>query len=511
MAFNWDDHPVEDKKATGTAGAFNWDTHPVETNERSLPSELESGLRGAAQGVTFGFADEAAGGLEAAKDWITNDPSGFMANYRKHRNESRANYKSAEQANPASYMSGQFGGAVVPALFTSGGSIPASIGSLAAQGAAQGLGSSESDLMQGDLSGAVRDTALGSAIGGATGVAGKAISKIPFQKAATYIGDKLGETAERLAARGLGAERGTIKKLGDEEVRAAGRYALDEGIVTPLASTDDMIARNSLIQRDAGNQMGSVYKTIDDAGASTFNPLDVATKVEKKVGDFWRSPINRGETRQLENTLDSILMRSPEGGNIPLSEAQILKQELGKVANWKNKVSITDKEKMARDAYGVVSSAIDEATEQGANKIEAGGLKETLQEAKNLFSKSKTAEELLENKNAREQGNRLFGLTDNIIGGASIGAAPATGGASLAIPIGKKVIERYGINTGATLADNLSDIVARSPQALGKFAKPLQDAAARGATSLAATNFVLQQTNPEYRQMILKSPDEQEE
>ena len=68
MALNWDDHPVEDKKATGTAGAFNWDTHPVETNERSLPSELESGLRGAAQGVTFGFADEAAGGLEAA--WL---------------------------------------------------------------------------------------------------------------------------------------------------------------------------------------------------------------------------------------------------------------------------------------------------------------------------------------------------------------------------------------------------------------------------------------------------------
>lgn len=511
MAFNWDDHPVDDQNESGGTGAFSWDSLPLENQLSSQVSPIESGVRGAVQGLSLGFADEATGALEAAKDWLSNDPSGFMTNYRKHRDESRANYRTAENANPGTYMTGQVGGAIAPALATVGGSLPATVGSLAAQGAAQGLGSSEADLTYGDVSGAVRDTALGSAIGGATGIAGKALSKIPIGKAAEYISGKLGENAERLAARGLGAERATIKKIGDEKIRQAGRYALDEGIVTPLASTEDMIARNAAVQKGAGSQMGEVYKTIDDAGASSFNPLDVATKVEKELGDFWRSPINKAEGRQLENTLDSILMRSPTGENIPLSEAQTLKQELGKVANWKNKVSITDKERMARDAYGIVSSAIDEATEAGANKVGAEGLKETLQEAKGLFGKSKTASELLENKNAREQGNRLFGLTDNIIAGASLGTAPATGGASLAIPVGKKVLERYGINTSAVIADNLSEILATAPQRFGRFAKPLQDAAARGGNSLAATNFVLQQTNPEYRKMILKSPDDQEE
>ncbi len=503
MAFNFDDYPDADEKS-----AFDFDAYPDDKQQEPSVSQLESGARGVAQGASFGFADEATGVLEAAKDWLANDPKGFMANYQKHRDESRANYKAAEGANPTSYMAGQFGGALAPAILSGGTSIPA----LAAQGAAQGLGASEADLTQGDVSGAARDAAIGSAIGGAAGVAGEAISKIPFGKAANYVSEKLGEGAERLAARGLGAERGTIKKLGDQKIREAGRYALDEGITTPFASTDDMIARNAVLKKGAGEEMGQVYKTIDDAGASTFNPLDVASKVDDKIGGFYRSPINRGETNQLENTLESILMRGDQ--NLPLTEAQALKEELGKVANWKNKLTVTDKERMARDAYGVVSEAIDQATETGAKQIGVEGIEDTLKNAKGLYGKSKVAEELLENKQAREQGNRLFGLSDSIIAGGSLAAAPMSGGLSLStvIPLAaKKGFEKYGINTGAVIADNLSNIVAKAPQLLGKFAKPLEAASARGGNSLAATHFILQQINPEYRKIANTPLDEEDE
>ena len=58
----------------------------------------------------------------------------------------------------------------------------------------------------------------------------------------------------------------------------------------------------------------------------------------------------------------------------------------------------------------------------------------------------------------------------------------------------KKFAENMGnISTG------LNNLVTKTPEVLGKYAPALQQAAARGGTSLAATNYVLQQTDPEYR------------
>jgi len=50
--------------------------------------------------------------------------------------------------------------------------------------------------------------------------------------------------------------------------------------------------------------------------------------------------------------------------------------------------------------------------------------------------------------------------------------------------------------------DKLSQLVQSNPQVLGKYAGPLQDAAQRGSSSLAATNFALYQNDPDYRAII---------
>lgn len=462
--------------------------------EKSNPvSQLESGLRGAAQGIGMGFADETTGGLEALWNKVKGDPRAFGDLYKQYRDESRSNYNAAEEANPITYGGGQIAGGVgsllIPGLnVAKGAGLAATAGKAALQGGLTGIGSSEAD----DLSGLAKDAASGAAIGGVLGSAGHAIGA-----AIPKVGEALDSTAEKLAGRALGAERGTFKKLGEDKIREAGRYALDEGIVTPLASTESMAARNAATQQRAGRGMGDVYKAIDEQGASSFNPLDVAGKVDEKVGSFWRSPINRGETNQLENTLESILMRGDK--NIPLTEAQTLKQELGKVANWKNTLNITDKERMARDAYGVVSGAIDDATEQGAKAIGKEALTDTLKQSKKLFGNSKTAEELLSNKQAREQGNRMFGLTDSIVGAGAFAGGPAT---SLAAVGTKKLAERYGMQTAAYSADKLANIVKSTPERFGKYGSVLQKAAERGGTSLGATHFVLMNSDPSYRETV---------
>jgi hypothetical protein len=66
-------------------------------------------------------------------------------------------------------------------------------------------------------------------------------------------------------------------------------------------------------------------------------------------------------------------------------------------------------------------------------------------------------------------------------------------------------------NTPAVSTVNTLGEILKTPSKLGRFAKPLQDAQAKGSTAMAATHFVLSQTDEEYRKVIgnlMKIPGE---
>lgn len=430
-----------------------------------------SGIRKLLQGATGGLSDEFSGAVEAGGRALgfegagsgpvenityTGDPTIdaqiLKSSYQKGRDAERAGLKAAEQINPGISRVADITGAVVSPLnkLASGASLAKQAALL---GGITGFGTSESDsvLQQ------AKDTAAGAALGGVTGKA--------FEKAAPAItkylkskGEDVKEAANWMAAKALGAERGTVKSLGPEQVSKIGSYALENKILSPLANTDDLVARNEAVKQGAADLRNSVYNQIDQAGASTFNPLDVAANVETKVGDFWRSPINKGEASQLENTLESILMRGKD--NVSLKEAQKLKEELGKVAKWKNNLAPTDKEMMARDAYGVVASAIDDAAAKGAKSLNKKGLVEDLMFGNRTYSAGKGAEALLDNKVARETGNKMLGLTDWGLLGGGASAGLLTGGATVLPTVGllgaKKAAEKYGAQNSALLLNALS-------------------------------------------------------
>lgn len=335
------------------------------------------------------------------------------------------------------------------------------VGGGAAIGGINALGNSDKE----DLGGLAKDTALGAGLGAGVGVG---LGKVtPYVEAGV---DKVAKgtrsLAEKFGARALGAERGTIKSLGINKVKDAAGQMLDNGGFSPLANTDDLISRNAALKDKGGQMMGKAYDAVDSAGASTFSPLEAAKDVEGKLGDFYRSPINRGETNQLKNTIDSILMRTTSDTEaIPLREAQNLKEELGKVANWKNNLNVTDKEKMAREAYGIVSEHIDNAVAKGSDVIDKAGLSKTLQEGKGLYSNASAAEKLLQNKQAREQGNGLIGLTDAIAGAGALGYGGATGDWKSAggIMLAKKGLQKYGAQNAALGLNKVSQMLMRSP------------------------------------------------
>lgn len=456
------------------------DFNPDEYLAKATPaSKVDTAVMQGLQGATAGFLDEASGAGEAigralgieglggsfsdvgfAKGGPTLDKDILKEAYRRARDRKRGILKKQEADNPATAGVAKFAGMVASPLSkaTKGLSLARAGGVI---GGVNALGESTAE----DLPGMAKDTAIGYGTGA---ILGKGIEKAsPYISAGT---EKLGKgarnLAERFAGRALGAERGTIKSLGADKVQAAGAHALDEGILSPLANTDDLIARNEAAKKAGGKLMDKAYTAIDDAGASTFNPLKVASEVDDQIGGFYRSPINRGEANQLENTLESILMRGE--GNIPIKEAQVLKQELGKVANWKNNLNITEKEKMAREAYGIVSRNIDDAVKSGSDLINQAGLGDILNKGKAIFGNASTAEKLLQNKLAREQGNKLIGLTDWGVLGAGGGLAVPTGGASVPVAMGmtaaKKGLEKYGAQNTALALNKVSKMLMKTPR-----------------------------------------------
>jgi hypothetical protein len=215
------------------------------TVEDTQPSDeigmTESGLRGAAQGLSFSLADELTGATEAGTKAILGGDklSDLMENYRKYRDESRADYKAAEEANPAAYMTGEIGSGIAAGLLTGGAGAVANLGKVGLQqgakelakvglrqGAAAGFGASEADLTKGEVGDVLKDTAIGGGMGAAAGVvlptvakgAGKAIGKVSdyaVDKAPSLV--KKGKAAYDLAKKGIEVVGGNAQKSVDLE------------------------------------------------------------------------------------------------------------------------------------------------------------------------------------------------------------------------------------------------------------------------------------------------------
>lgn len=206
----WDEtDPLEMTSPTATTPTWE------DTEELPKVDQMESGIRGAAQGASMGFADEITGAVES----ILTDKT-----YREARDESRKAYDAAKLANPKTYMAGEFGGAAATALVPGLGEL--TIPKMAAQGALYGLGSSEADLTKGDIGGAAKDVAIGGAVGTVAGGVGKAVSKaVPWMAkkalgalgpSAEAIEGRLGQTAAKGLEKGPVAESEVLEGIAND-------------------------------------------------------------------------------------------------------------------------------------------------------------------------------------------------------------------------------------------------------------------------------------------------------
>lgn len=273
-------------------------------------SKLESFGRGVAQGATLGFADEITGAIES----LFSDKS-----YTQSRDESRAAYTAAEQANPLTSMAGNLGGSlattIVPGLnVAKGAGMAGAVKTAALGGGLTGLGSSEADLTKGDFAGAIKDTVQAAVTGAAVGgVAHKVGQKLAGRAADKFDGDVIADAmgrsrpkdqlmvqamaeADRPAARAILHSddfRPVQKALRSKDTEKA-RTALDEYIakVSDGREADwDELAK--ILPKNAGLQPGKILDRFENdiqRASTEHGQADVAKvlgTVKERLQSLW--------------------------------------------------------------------------------------------------------------------------------------------------------------------------------------------------------------------------------
>lgn len=500
--FNWDDHPVATDDTSAQAAAapsgFNWDDHPVASDV----SELSSLGRGLAQGATFGLRDEGAGALAspsgALKEIANKFGAGYsdqdVSDYEKERDASRQLDATAKAANPKSYLGGEIGGGVatsfVPGLGLAGDtSLLGAAGSAAAQGAAYGVGGSESD----NIGGLARDAAVGAGTGAAGGAIGHAAGGIlanGIDAAGNLISKAapgLENAADNLAVNATGATGRQSMKFSDD----AGRQLLNRGLVRFGDNAKNIGNRIADASDQSGQAIGQALSDLDAKGVKA-SVENVANSIEGKIKELNQIPGNEKTISQLRNELDNLYDRGQS--ELPISQGEIAKRNFQAQTNYNSPEA-------EKAATGQVASSFRNEVERAANAADPNiGAK--FQDDKQLFGLLQPIQDAAEKRAATVRQSPIGGLGDM----AAAGTGAITGGKAWALPavIGKKLLAPRIASSLAVTSDLLSKVAAQAPEALGKFAPVIQSATQRGSQAVAATHFILEQSNPEYRQYISK-------
>lgn len=480
------------------------------------PSKLESFARGGAQGASLGFADEATGGIEALKDYLLNKSDSIGDAYTKHRDESRANYKAAKDANPLTYAGGQVTGGVASALLTpeltAGKMLPVAL-KLGGMGALQGVGESDAKLLSAKTA---QQAALSGLIGAGVGAAGAKLAKTFTNPEAL---DEMALTSGRRAL-------GFTKKLQNtplKEMQAddAVRMALDNNVLKPFAEPKAMQEAAEGIGKKSGEAMGDFLREQSHgatrglkAGAAPqlreqflFDPQRAISEVES----LRPQGLNMGENAKINSIVDNVRDTIKAEGTInakgdyalrpiPWEKARELKTKIQGMANYDTAASREVNEMKKKLAGKLRESFMGQLEETASSRGADAGFDEFAKNVKN-FGSAETLQDALQNRVSSDQGNSVVGLRDAIFGAAELGRSGDLSKTGMVIA-GSKVARRYGNQTAAWSADRLSKAIQSSPQVFQKWLPNLRSAMSRGPQALAVTSFILQQTDPDFSKTL---------
>lgn len=400
-------------------------------------------LEGVGQGAAFGYLPQ----LQALAEPATNKlfaalegkPEPELPGYTQRRDENIRRQALLAEQNPAAYTVGLIGGTVaggagltkalpkgIQAL--SAGKQAASVGAI--QGAIQNPGDIQGEIQPLQAGERLAGAGLGGAVGG---VAQKVLG------AASQAAPKLKEFAQTKAFKSSGAMLKDFRKaFAKDRVNDLGQTMLDQKLVGPGMSYDDVAVRSAGLKDKVGKQIGDFYDSIgalidkDPAlieKLSGAQPQVVQSQLLAAVSDPKVMPkIGQGKYLESMNQIIDEISASDK-----LHDVRYLNDIIGEIdsrINWSKRVpELSDQQqgllalrRTLRNKVNEISDAVSEF---------AGGSKasENLKKANKLYGDLSEINKIAQDRVARESANRLFSPSDYAagLGGAVVGASQGEG------------------------------------------------------------------------------------
>lgn len=329
----------------------------------------------------------------------------------------------------------------------------------------------------------------------------------PFlSKAASTVSDPirkyLSDKAAKLAVNATGATGLKASRFAPN----AGQELLDRGIVSFGNSQEKIAAKASQALDESGDRIGQSLAGLDEQGAR-IKKSDIVDELRSRATDLSQDPATQDIGDALWKKADKIEGSAAEDATdvmaddaanygvpdeVSLSQGEKTKRGFQDSVNYNSPKQETSVAEQAADVYR-------QAVEDSATKVDpdmAGKFMDA-KEDYGLLSPIQKAAKLRSMVTQQHPAGGFLDMTAGVVGGAHGGPIGA-----IAAPIARRVIAPRVTSSAASSADWLSQAVQNTPSSLGKWAPILTQASQRGGNSLGAADYVLQQTDPEYRKHI---------
>jgi hypothetical protein len=304
-------------------------------------------------------------------------------------------------------------------------------------------------------------------------------------RALSGTANKAQNAAERLAVKATGATGKQASEYADD----AGRYLLDNKYVQAFDSPTAISTKLDAGLQAAGSKIGSSIDEMAGAGVTVDLPT-IITKLQTQADELMQTPGNEQLVSQILKQVDNLKARG--SSSLPINVAEQAKRNYQGTVNYFSPEVDKKGATYLADAFKTeVENAAQNTTPELASKF--------IQAKKDYGMLAPMADAASKRVNTLNQ-NPIGGFNDLASGtsGAVMGGLPGM----VTSMLGRRLITPRVTSTVAVGMDKISNLLRSSPEAFGKFAKPLMDAQARGASGLASTHFLLQNTNPEYRKTL---------
>lgn len=495
---------------------------PADAPHGASMDPLNAAAIGASQGLTLGYADELAGGVEAvlgkgAEALGYSEPQSWRDRYVTGRDAQREMVHRAETDQPLAYHGADIAGSVVSPVTkilgpTKGLSTAANLGKATLGGAITAAGGSSADLTKGPAEAEkfAGDVGMGAGLG--LGV--QALSAPIGYVAGKLSPENLSQMAEQRAVKAtLGQNKKGIKELVKTgKLQETGRDLLSEDAaggpaVGYFSNAEDILPKVQAKKDYYGKAIGDVGKSIDQVSTGAVNSENIVATLNQELASIPPLPKNAGVISALKKEIDYYKTKGP----MSFEDAQIHKGQ------YVFKPTDTTTQTLGQDITNKARSAVGTEMEDAAKRLatdpsispEVRDKLALYEQLKKKYGSFATADKYGQERAISDLSNRFVSPSDQGLGAAATVAAAASGGAmplaqgAVTGLVNKQLRER-GSAFAARTMDKLSKIMASDPAGLNRFRGALEKAASEGPQALMLTHSLLAD-NPEYRDTIEKA------